>query len=58
LTFPCVVKPVALSGSRGVIRADDPASFARAVVRLRALLRSPEIRAERDEAHRTAVVDE
>lgn len=22
--FPCVVKPVALSGSRGVIRADDP----------------------------------
>jgi len=26
-TFPCVVKPLRLSGSRGVIRADDPASL-------------------------------
>src|SRR5947209_8760437 len=25
LTYPCIVKPVALSGSRGVMRADDPA---------------------------------
>lgn len=25
--FPCVVKPVALAGSRGVIRADDPRQF-------------------------------
>ena len=37
--IPCVVKPVALSGSRGVMRADDPASFAAAFERLRALLR-------------------
>ena len=25
--FPCVIKPLALSGSRGVIRADDPAAL-------------------------------
>jgi ATP-grasp domain/L-amino acid ligase C-terminal domain 2/ATP-grasp N-terminal domain len=57
LSYPCVVKPVALSGSRGVIRADDPASFAIAFERLRALLRSPDVRAERNEAHDTALVE-
>ena len=57
LSYPCVVKPVALSGSRGVMRADDPAAFAIAFDRLRALLRSPEVRAERNEAHATALVE-
>jgi biotin carboxylase len=56
-SFPCVVKPVALSGSRGVMRADDPRSFADACERLRALLRSPEIRAERNGAHETILVE-
>ena len=51
------MKPVALSGSRGVMRADDPAAFAIAFERLRALLRSPEVRAERNEAHATALVE-
>jgi biotin carboxylase len=36
--FPCVVKPCTLSGSRGVIRADDPAGLARALAQLRAIL--------------------
>ena len=57
LSFPCVVKPLALSGSRGVIRADDPAAFSAAFWRLRALLRSPEVRAERNEAHEWALVE-
>ena len=57
LSYPCVVKPMALSGSRGVMRADDAASFATAFERLRALLRSPEVRAERNEAHETALVE-
>jgi hypothetical protein len=56
-SFPCVVKPVALSGSRGVMRADDPASLAVALERLRALMRSPEVRAERNEAHELALVE-
>src|SRR5713101_4658815 len=40
--FPCVLKPLALSASRGVIRADDPDQFIRAFERICALLRSPE----------------
>ncbi len=58
LSFPCVVKPVALSGSRGVIRADDSSELASAVGRLRALLRQPEIRAERDAALEIALIEE
>jgi biotin carboxylase len=56
-SYPCIVKPVALSGSRGVMRADDPAAFAEALERLRALLRSPEVRAERNDAHETILVE-
>ena len=51
LEYPCVIKPVALSGSRGVMRADDPEQLAVAFSRLRTLLQSPDIRAERSEAH-------
>jgi biotin carboxylase len=47
LVFPCVLKPRGLSGSRGVIRADDPASFAAALTRIRRLLSRPELRAAR-----------
>jgi formate-dependent phosphoribosylglycinamide formyltransferase (GAR transformylase) len=36
--YPCVVKPLLLSGSQGVIRADDPESFARAFRRVRAIV--------------------
>ncbi|MGH8898337.1 MAG: ATP-grasp domain-containing protein [Egibacteraceae bacterium] len=35
---PVVVKPVSLSGSRGVIRADDPAAAAGAAARVRRIL--------------------
>jgi len=56
-SFPCVVKPVALSGSRGVMRADDPASLDDAIERLRALLRSPEVRAERNAANETILIE-
>jgi hypothetical protein len=57
LRYPLVVKPVSLSGSRGVIRADDAAEFAVAFNRLRALLRSPDIRAERNPAHDLVVIE-
>jgi biotin carboxylase len=33
--YPCVVKPLGLSASRGVIRADDPAAFIAAFERIR-----------------------
>jgi biotin carboxylase len=35
--FPCVVKPRTLSGSRGVLRADDEASLVAALDRVRAI---------------------
>ncbi|WP_322822451.1 ATP-grasp domain-containing protein [Chloroflexus sp.] len=38
VTFPCVVKPLRLNGSRGVIRADNPAQCLAAIRRLAALL--------------------
>ena len=38
ISFPCVVKPTELSGSRGVIRANDAAELEAALVRLRRLL--------------------
>lgn len=49
--FPAVLKPLALSGSRGVMRVDTPQELSDAVARLHALLTSPEVRAERDQAH-------
>ena len=50
VTFPCVLKPLCLSASRGVIRADAPTAFVAAFQRIRALLLAPEIRMLRDEA--------
>ena len=44
--FPCVVKPTRLSGSRGVIRANDQAEFEAAVRRVAALREPGEIIAE------------
>ena len=40
--FPAVLKPRGLSGSRGVIRADDAAAAAAAAGRIRALLADPD----------------
>jgi hypothetical protein len=56
LTFPCVVKPLALSGSRGVMRVDSPDDLAAAFERLRTLLQAPDIRAERGDTG-TALVE-
>jgi biotin carboxylase len=50
LEYPCVVKPLALSGSRGVIRADGPAELLTAVRRVRRLLSRGDIRERRHEA--------
>src|SRR5688500_9040571 len=47
IRFPCVVKPLGLSGSRGVIRADSDDQLASAVDRVSRLLERPEVRALR-----------
>jgi hypothetical protein len=56
-TYPCVLKPVALSGSRGVMRADNAEGLVAAFARLQALMRQPDVLAERNEAHTTAVIE-
>jgi len=49
LDVPRVLKPLALSASRGVIRADTPEEFVRAFERIRTLLKSPEVGVLREE---------
>jgi phosphoribosylaminoimidazole carboxylase (NCAIR synthetase) len=41
-TYPCVLKPLRLSASRGVIRANDIQGFVKAHARLRAILAQPD----------------
>ncbi|HLW77994.1 MAG TPA: ATP-grasp domain-containing protein, partial [Terriglobia bacterium] len=48
IRFPCVLKPLALSASRGVIRADHRRDFVGAFERIRALLSSPDVRVMRE----------
>jgi biotin carboxylase len=47
--FPCVVKPMRLAASQGVIRANNAEEFLLAVGRIKALLKSPEIQVTREE---------
>jgi biotin carboxylase len=55
--YPLVIKPLALSGSRGVMRVDSQADFVAAFDRLRNLLHSIDVRSERDDAHDFALIE-
>lgn len=55
--FPCVLKPLGLSGSRGVIRADNASDFLAAFARLRALLESTDVAALREDQNRYVQVE-
>jgi len=59
VSYPCVLKPVALSASRGVMRADDRAGFAQAWRRLERILdrARSERRPSDEEARRTILVE-
>ena len=46
--YPCVVKPVMLSGSRGVMRADNDKELQERVARLRRILAQPDVAVLRD----------
>jgi biotin carboxylase len=48
--FPCVVKPLTLAASQGVVRANNLQEFEEAVERIRTLLASPEIQILREPA--------
>jgi len=58
ISYPCVVKPVRLSGSRGVIRANNPQSFLSARERLRAILAEPETAAACGDRARQYLIEE
>src|SRR5450755_251813 len=48
ISYPCVLKPLSLSASQGVIRANNREEFVAAAQRIAALLASPEVRATRE----------
>jgi biotin carboxylase len=55
--LPAVVKPVALSGSRGVIRADTREELGAALTRVRRLVDSHDVRTLRDPETSTLIVE-
>ena len=55
--FPCVIKPVGLSASRGVIRVDSPEDLMTARDRVAALLARPDVRASATTDDETLIVE-
>jgi biotin carboxylase len=58
VSYPCVLKPTFLAASRGVIRADDAASFRRAWDRIARILARPEVAARGGDAAVEILVEE
>ena len=58
VAFPCVVKPLSLAASRGVIRANTPEELVEAIQRVRTLLRLPDVQAMRDPVNLALLVEE
>jgi biotin carboxylase len=56
--YPCVLKPLGLSASRGVIRANDPVEFAEAFHRIRHLLIQPELLRTREESNNSIQIED
>lgn len=48
VSYPCVLKPLSLSGSQGVMRADTPEEFVAAFERIARLLERPQMQARRE----------
>ncbi len=55
--YPCVLKPLRLSASRGVMRADDATGFVSAFRRLKAILEQPDVAACGEPARHFLVED-
>lgn len=58
VTYPCVVKPVFLSTSRGVMRADNEEEFAAAAHRLDGIVSNPRVARRGGPLARDALVEE
>ena len=58
VNFPCVLKPLCLSASRGVIRANDKEEFAKAFRRIVHILESPDVKARKDARAQQILVED
>jgi biotin carboxylase len=58
IAYPCVLKPLLLSGSRGVIRADGPAELCAAFRRIRSLLSRPDVALGAGDAGRLVLIED
>jgi biotin carboxylase len=56
--YPCVVKPLSLSASRGVIRADNPGQFVAAFQRVVAILQRPDVAISARRSTREVLVEQ
>jgi len=58
ITYPCVLKPISLSASQGVVRVNDREEFLAGARRLKRLLESAEIQATREPNLDRMIVEE
>ena len=56
--YPCVIKPLSLSASQGVMRADNREDFLSGIARIKQLLESPDLRSQRDVDFSHALVED
>ena len=58
ITYPCVIKPLSLSASQGVMRVDSREEFRAAMGRLKHLFEQPDLRSQRESDFTQALVEE
>jgi hypothetical protein len=58
IRYPCVLKPLSLSASQGVVRADNREEFAAAAARLTRLFAEPDMRLQRESDFTQVLVEE
>jgi len=58
IKYPCVIKPMSLSASQGVMRADNRDDFLAAISRLKHLFERPELRSQRECDFSQALVED
>ena len=58
VNFPCVLKPLSLSASRGVIRANNPKEFTKAFRRIVSILGLPDVKARKDARAQQILVED
>ena len=58
VNFPCVLKPLALSASRGVIRANNPREFVKAFQRIVSILDSSDVKSRKDARAQQILVED